>query len=564
MKYLSEVMRELPKNCLFNKGKVGCGGTTLALNSDKNYVICVPFQSLIKNKMAQYPEGYILGVMAGVSAAEIKDYVETVDNKKIMVTYDSLPRLMKYINPKEYNILIDEYHILLTQYCFRDRAISGVLDNYKAFNEYTFMSATPIEEDFILKELTGMKVVDYDWGKDKIVVNVMTVKCKDVMASTIRLIKSFLCGEIEGNAYLFLNSVTCIKELVKACKLTNENTRVIYSKNNRTEVGIVNGDTTDEPKKINLLTSTCFEGCDIYDEDGKTYIISDPSFEHSLIDIITSIQQIASRIRNSKYTDTVYHLYKNTRYSCLSYEEFKEYQQKEEEEAKIMEKEMASLSDLTRCNIEVKDCDIRKTADSKFVFEPNLLKVDTYNFKVLENYSVNVNINDVYKAYNIDTAVVSDITKMKELEIERPIKISFKEAVKKIRDTKDIVERETLTNLYNQDYPFLSEAIEKLGFERIESFRYVQKEIKSELLRLQDSSMPIKICSQLRFKAGEFVSLKDVKKKLQAAFDTLELNRKAKSTDLREYYDVDTKNPRINGKTVSGYVILRCRYRDNK
>lgn len=57
MKYLSEVMKELPKNCLFNKGKVGCGGTTLALNSDKNYVICVPFQSLIKNKMAQYPEG---------------------------------------------------------------------------------------------------------------------------------------------------------------------------------------------------------------------------------------------------------------------------------------------------------------------------------------------------------------------------------------------------------------------------------------------------------------------------------------------------------------------------
>ena len=51
--YLSSKMSELPVNCLYNKGKVGCGGTTLAINSNKPYVICVPYISLCENKSNQ-------------------------------------------------------------------------------------------------------------------------------------------------------------------------------------------------------------------------------------------------------------------------------------------------------------------------------------------------------------------------------------------------------------------------------------------------------------------------------------------------------------------------------
>lgn len=30
-RYLAEKMKDLPMNCLFDKGKTGCGGTTIAL-----------------------------------------------------------------------------------------------------------------------------------------------------------------------------------------------------------------------------------------------------------------------------------------------------------------------------------------------------------------------------------------------------------------------------------------------------------------------------------------------------------------------------------------------------
>ena len=50
-KYLSDIMQELPVNCLFNKGKTGCGGTELVLRGKKNAIIAVPYVNLILNKL---------------------------------------------------------------------------------------------------------------------------------------------------------------------------------------------------------------------------------------------------------------------------------------------------------------------------------------------------------------------------------------------------------------------------------------------------------------------------------------------------------------------------------
>lgn len=52
-KYLKDLIPSLPTGCLFDKGKVGCGGTSLAIECDFPYIICVPFVSLVENKMKQ-------------------------------------------------------------------------------------------------------------------------------------------------------------------------------------------------------------------------------------------------------------------------------------------------------------------------------------------------------------------------------------------------------------------------------------------------------------------------------------------------------------------------------
>lgn len=160
--YLSDFMTELPLNCLLDKGKTGCGGTTIAIENEIDTIIAMPYVNVIKNKQAQHEN--LLGIYQGVSEAEITDYLDTHQIKKIAVTYDKLESLIELLqvqglNPyKNFFLLVDEWHILFNSYAFRNEAVKKVLKHSQMFNHVTYMTATPIEDEFILDELKGLPV----------------------------------------------------------------------------------------------------------------------------------------------------------------------------------------------------------------------------------------------------------------------------------------------------------------------------------------------------------------------------------------------------------------------
>jgi len=160
--YLSEFMTELPVNCLFDKGKTGCGGTTIAIENDIDTIIAMPYVSVIKNKQNQHKN--LFGIYQGVNEAEILDYLRTHQIKKIAVTYDRLEFLLELLQTKESNpykdffLLVDEWHILFNSYAFRNEAIKKVLFHSRKFDRVTYMTATPIEDEFILEELKSIPV----------------------------------------------------------------------------------------------------------------------------------------------------------------------------------------------------------------------------------------------------------------------------------------------------------------------------------------------------------------------------------------------------------------------
>ena len=59
-----------------------------------------------------------------------------------MCTYDKLPKLVEVIDTMEYRLVVDEYLYLLKQYMFRATAINGVLDKFRKFKSFCFVSAT--------------------------------------------------------------------------------------------------------------------------------------------------------------------------------------------------------------------------------------------------------------------------------------------------------------------------------------------------------------------------------------------------------------------------------------
>ncbi|WP_418982528.1 hypothetical protein [Alistipes sp.] len=127
-----------------------------------------------------------------------------------------------------------------------------------------------------------------------------------------------------------MNSVTFIGKVIRHAKLTSDQVKIVcstsgesYDRNKEKIDGFPISMPNDQPCKINFYTSTCFEGCDIFDKRGRTYIVSDGTTAHSMLDVATTIRQIAGRIRDTQYKE-ITHIYSKSRYGRdVSYAQFK-------------------------------------------------------------------------------------------------------------------------------------------------------------------------------------------------------------------------------------------------
>ena len=578
-------MIELPVNCLFDKGKTGCGGTTLALKNEKDTIIAMPFVSLIKNKIAQHGED-VLGVYKDVTDKEIIDYIETHKKKKILVTYDSLKRLEKVLSSQgidvfnSFYLLIDEWHILFNSYAFRRTAINGVLDLAKKFKEVTYMTATPIEDEFILEELKDIPVKQVVW-LNTVNVKVIPVETNKPYKKVCDLIEEALDNKIFGNLHFFVNSVDFIAQVISKTGISPDNIRVICSKNteaNQRKLGSHHliEETTDPVKKINFYTSTCFEGCDIYDDDGRTYIVSDKSKSHTLLDISTLFIQICGRIRKSRYNGEVTHIFTQTKYrygSSISLDEYKEKVNSDLSGTKAWIKEIHDMSEESRIKTirglkDINERYIRKENDFLIVDE-NLVKVDIMNFKITNHlYKARIILDDEYKRAGFDIGNTEIKYYPTDKLAENPkARIAFKDLFLEYAALRDSIKGrlyfgnpDDRISLIEKEKPLIKEAYEILGVEKVTFLKYNQTNIKRELMKQTDASTDIKIIGALKdmgIEANITIASKRLKEVLQEIYNVFGRHNKAKATDIENWFDVKRVSPKMKGKTVDSIYIIR-------
>lgn len=574
--YLGEVpafKNGLPSGYLIDKGKVGCGGTSLALEDNRDTIICVPFVSLIKNKMYKYnTDGLkVLGVYQGVSKEAIKEYIDKTKVKKIICTYDSLQKVADTAG-YNYFLLVDELHLLFIQYVFRSRAVKNVLSLYNKFKEWAFLTATPIEKDLMLEELKEVPTFKIEWeNKSEVCVN--TIKCTNVVSSIKSIIMDYLNNKVFGNAHIFVNSVDTIASIIKDCGLNNDNTRIIFSKSNEkyknTCQGVTNGETTDPVRKINLYTSTCFEGCDLYDREGKSYIISDGRKASTLHDISTQIRQIAGRIRNTKY-NTITHLYTTTRYNeDLSFEEYKKVVLKEEKDAKSYVERVNNDTELLKGTKQSTYAYVYKNEDTNtFEFDPNLMKLDIFNYKCLHHtYSLAINILSEYNKAGIK-AFASINTTSDTLLKDKQSRTTFKDAIteydnimkrKKEAINFDFTDNERLS-LLRSKYPYIDDAYNIIGMERMAELKFKTSNIQQTLIKEAPKfNNRVKVAKLLKmakwFVEGAFITGTDIKRIFKEIYRELGIMAKPAISDLREYAVIKDKLKKIDGKVKRGYII---------
>lgn len=503
---LSDLMSELPKNCVFLKGKTGCGGTTLALRSSENYLILMPYISNVKNKEVTESGAFVYN----------GDYSQIDKNvTKICATYESLSKLITIINPSEWNLLIDEYHVLCNSYELRKDAFVTIRDTFNMFKSYCFMSATEPKQTFgFLKALPVMKI---NWIGIKVSMPTVyrTMSVTNFLKSKLFTIENDIRQNNDiCNNFIFYNSVKGIETVVRELNLTDY--QVFMSEHN-SNTTLIRGDIQNPNwKRYNFFTSTCFESVDIFVTNPKIWLIMNEKSVHTLIDD-TTFQQITGRFRGCNTLDiTAVSEIGDIKIPQPDIETFK--------------KQVKALKGLQII------ADALGESFSWMDYAPNFkylyFKNGTVNVNVesfMSEYNV-INVVECYKKYNFVTFIYR-----KKTQHEMTKNVTLSERIENIEEYPNY-----------KHYTLIKECIATIGIENTKKCKSI-KALKKALI--DPNLLPSqKITAALDLKAG-FYKAKYIKKLLT------EVGIYGSASRIKEFYNAVEAVRREDDKIVRGYII---------
>lgn len=578
--YLSEFITELPRG-IFNKGATGVGGTQLALTSPESYIVVVPTIEIIINKKSQNP--HIVEVYGETRYKEFASQIKSRIKYKIFTTYDSLPKTVKWlsglgINAYKTKLLVDEYHKILNDYSYRDKAIDNLLREASKFEYVTYLSATSIKPKFTPKILEALDYTEVKWTTKEIKLH--RKKTNTPFAAVCKIIARYKANNYElkigehisKEAYFFVNSVKSIKDIIGNAGLVQDEVKIICSETDRNrnvlgeEFDISN---VHEPNKpFTFVTSKSFLGVDFYSETGVTYVVSNVSRKNTLLDISTDITQIAGRIRNidNPFKDTIFHIY-NTGVYELTEDQFKESIEKKINDTnvqinvfnnKLEDKEKEAF--LVRYKLDIEDDYSYYNSETNLLEFNELKKLnEEFNYEVIHKiYNDGISIRQGYLDAGFKLVASQEYEKIEDDFLSSATSISYQGMLKQYvelisQEELSDNDRHTLAEIDRLDLS-IKEAIDTLGVKRIRSLKYVKSKINNELYS-KCNQVTDAITSNLvsKIQKEEFYSVNDCKALLSNIYNTLKLDKKVKGSDILKYVEGKSVNKRIEGVLVKGY-----------
>ena len=356
----------------------------------------------------------------------------------------------------------------------------------------------------------------------------------------------------EDHYHIFLNSVRGISRIIRLAGLMPEDCRIVCSQSEDTRQrnleklppGFSISSTIEPVKLFNYYTSTCFEGQDIFDKNGRIFIVSEKYNDHTKLDIQTSLVQICGRIRDTKYLE-INQLYSTSKYNNVSREEFEANLNRDliiaEKNAKAYDLTVGAERDRLIKDFIPKSPYIGIDGNGRIVLDKNLANLERVHYNTVNGvYKTPFNMVSALKNAGLNVAdSTEDDAPDEELEelksIERtPFKTIFEEycKLKENKNGYDLSFRESRIAL---EKPLVVEAYEKLGPARVRELKYHQSNIKREMLKNLHESADTKVFLLLskRLGVGDKISKAGAKAMLAGIYKELKLKEVAKATDLK-------------------------------
>jgi hypothetical protein len=527
-------MDEIPSNCILSKKIPGCGATTLELETDRNSIIVVPNVPVIIGKCNKYNN--LLGVYEGVKQDKIVTYINNNYTYKIMTTPESFDKVKSACEKCGVNIyadfflLMDECHQLVKDTDYRPDIVLPMNDFFN-FDNKALVSATPMEfSDPRFKE-NNFDIInieaDYDYRQDITVTHTYNLA---------KAVGKYLENH-NGTICFFINSVTIIYSIIKQFNLFNGST--IYcahkSKGNlKKEYDFTNAYTewsAETMRKYNFFTGRFFTAFDLELEYKPDLVmISDPfNAEFSMLDVDTDCIQICGRFRHGINSAT--HIFRVNPEIVVKSREQIEWEISAHKHAYTIVNKLYHDADCRESRWAFGEA-LKSLPFRKFQypdFTTNWFAIDNEIDEVLvhNKYQSKISIN---KWYNDSHFFNPTFTKCNYNENDEKLKIirsarSVKDKRKKI--VTQLSEIEEPYSEYALDFinearkidPFIVEAYEVLGKNRIEELKYNKKKLSEDMILLQRKGNRVVKLVKNRFNVGGKYANETIVKEMKRIYE---------------------------------------------
>lgn len=571
---------------ILNKSLPDCGASSWFLSNNDNVILASPRLSMLKCKSTDKNLQDIFWFKVDTSYVDLKSYIQYQEMLgkpiKIIVTYDSLHRVLSAIDLNNTTVVIDEMQCLVGDAAFKGDVILGVVNTINSIPNVIFLSATVYEDYYLdnldlFKDATYIKLV---WS-DSVTRPVQTqlIKISSIKDEISNIIKKYQkVGYFESKmingqpiyakeAVFYLNSVSDIIKTLKAnTSLTKKDVNIICSNvadSRLRKLGFKRGDPPEkgtQHKPITFVTKASFEGADFYSECAYTYIFCDPSISSLALDLYIDVPQIMGRqrleINPFKYDATIFY---KTSIKFYSEQEFLDYVGGKEKSTRdtiamfnsfsnspAYQENLISLAEAAHRASGFSENYLTVVTDkngNKTLHENFMVKVaETRAWQIQsQQYSSEIRILSTLYSSGISCQrprvitpnnIITDFTNefFKDNNFERKMKF-YCDFRGSSPEYSEMLEATTSIPIeFHQYYRFL-------GPQQIRAKSYKEANLKKEMNYYQNFDNIKNIVNSL-FVVGNTYTLKDVKKSLQSIYDNLGVSRVAKATDLAEFFEL--------------------------
>lgn len=567
--YLSDVMDKIPSNCILSKRIPGCGATTLELDTNRSSIIVVPNLPVILSKCNKYPN--LLGVYEGVNIGKIINYLNNNRTRKIMTTPESLCKVKSACERCGINIytdfflLMDECHQLVKDVDYRTDIVTPMNDFFR-FNCKALVSATPIEFSDPRFKGNGFEVVeitaDYDYRQEITVTHTYNIA---------KAVGEYLESH-NGTICFFINSAVEIYSIMKHFDLLKDS--VVYCapkcRNKlKAKYDFTNAHTewsADTMKRYNFFTGRFYTAFDLelpYKPD--LVMLTDPfNAEYTILDVETDCIQICGRFRNGINSAT--HILRTNPEIIVKSREQVEWEISAHEFAYTIINTLYNNADSKEGRFAFGTA-LETLPFRKFLYEDftkNWFAIDNEINEVLVQgrYQTLLFIQEWYSSCHFFNPTFTrceydeEDAKLKIVRNACSVKDKRRKMVQLLSEIEEPQSEYALdfTNYMRKIDPFIVDAYEVLGKERIEELKYNQKKINEDMILAERKGNKVVRLIKNYFRVGNDYLNDTIVNKISEFFERLNIHpeKEIKPSIILDYYQaVQIKK---NGKR--GYRLV--------